>query len=92
GLFWFALALLINSWNWPSVTNGVVLANLWLVFVVVLPAFINIGATLLYPPPSRVELTTELRQASKEVEEEAAEAREQYYFDHPEYAEGGTPD
>jgi ABC-2 type transport system permease protein len=92
GLFWFALALLINSWNWPSVTNGVVLANLWLVFVVVLPAFINIGATLIYPPPSRVELTTELRQASKEVEEEAAEAREQYYFDHPEYAEGGTPD
>ena len=39
-----------------------------------------------------MELTTELRQASKEVEEEAAEAREQYYFDHPEYAEGGTPD
>lgn len=93
GLVWFALALLINSWNWPSVTNGVVLANLWLVFVVVLPAFINIGATLIYPPPSRVELTTELRQASKEVDEEAAEAREQYYFDHPEFAEGGgTPD
>ncbi len=92
GLFWFALALAINARNWPSVTNGVVLANLWLVFVVVLPAFINIGATLIYPPPSRVELTTELRQASKEVEEEAAEAREQFYFDHPEYAAGGTPD
>jgi ABC-2 type transport system permease protein len=92
GLVWFALALLVNCRNWPSVTNGVVLANLWLVFVVVLPAFINIGATLIYPPPSRVELTTELRQASKEVEEEAAEAREQYYFDHPEFADGGTPD
>jgi ABC-2 type transport system permease protein len=92
GLVWFALALLVNCRNWPSVTNGVVLANLWLVFVVVLPAFINVGATLVYPPPSRVELTTELRQASKEVEEEAAEAREQYYFDHPEYADGGTPD
>ena len=33
-----------------------------------------------------------MRQAAKEVEEEAAEAREQYYFDHPEYADGGTPD
>ena len=53
GLVWFALALLVNCQNWPSVTNGVILANLWLVFVVVLPAFINIGATLVYPPPSR---------------------------------------
>ena len=92
GLVWFALALLINTQNWPSVTNGVVLANLWLVFVVVLPAFINVAATLIYPPPSRVQLTTELRQASKEVAEEAAEAREQYYFDHPDLSGGATPD
>jgi ABC-2 type transport system permease protein len=93
GLVWFAIAMLVNTMDWASVTNGVVLANVWLVFVVVLPAFTNIGALWLYPPPSRVELTTELRQASKEVEEEAAEAREEYYFDHPELAgDNANPD
>jgi len=82
--FWFALALFVNAWNQASVTNGVVLANLWLVFVVVLPAFANIVATTLYPAPSRVKLTTEMREAAELAEQQAAESREAYYFDHPE--------
>ena len=84
--FWFALALFVNAWNRPSVTNGVILANLWLVFVVVLPAMVNIVATTSYPAPSRVELTTEMREATQVADQEAAEAREDFFFDHPEMA------
>lgn len=91
--FWFALALAINALNWPSVTNGVVLANIWLVFVVVLPSFVNVAASTLYPAPSRVELTTEMREATEIADKEAAAAREDYLFDHPELAgAGATPD
>ncbi|MDX2143842.1 MAG: DUF3526 domain-containing protein [Rhodospirillaceae bacterium] len=88
--FWFALALLINAMNWPSVTNGVVLANLWLFFVVVLPSVVNVVAGTLYPAPSRVELTTEMREATELADKEAAESRESYLFDHPELAGAGA--
>jgi ABC-2 type transport system permease protein len=84
--FWFALAFLVNAMNWPSVTNGVVLANLWLLFVVVLPSVVNVVAGTLYPAPSRVELTTEMREATEIADKKAAESRESYLFDHPELA------
>ena len=84
--FWFALALFVNSLNKPSVTNGVILANIWLVFVVVIPALVNVVATTLYPAPSRVELTTEMREATEIADQEAAESREAFFFDHPEMA------
>lgn len=84
--FWFALAFLINAMSLPSVTNGVILANLWLLFVVVLPSIVNVVASTLYPAPSRVELTTEMREATEIADKESAEAREGFLFDHPELA------
>lgn len=84
--FWFALALFVNAWSKPSVTNGVILANLWLVFVVVIPALVNVVATTLFPAPSRVELTTEMREATEVADQESAESREAFFFDHPEMA------
>jgi len=84
--FWFALAFLVNAMNWPSVTNGVVLANLWLLFVVVLPSIVNVVASTLYPATSRVHLTTEMREATEEADKAAAESREAYLFDHPDLA------
>ncbi len=89
GAFWFALSFLINAMSWPSVTNGVVLANLWLLFVVVLPSVVNVVASTLYPAPSRVHLTTEMREATEEADKTAAASREAYLFDHPELAGGG---
>lgn len=86
--FWFALALFVNSLSKPSATNGVVLANLWLVFVVVIPALVNVAATTLYPAPSRVELTTEMREATEVADQESAESREAFFFDHPEMVGG----
>jgi ABC-2 type transport system permease protein len=86
GGFWFALALAVNSRNRPSVTNGVILANIWLVLVVVVPAFVNTVTNALYPAPSRVELTTAMREATEEVDKAAAGAREAFFFDHPDMA------
>ena len=85
-LFWFGLALVVNTANRPSVTNGVILANIWLVFVVVLPAFVNMAANAIYPAPSRVELTTAMREASEAADKQAAGAREAFFFDHPDMA------
>ena len=86
--FWFALALFVNSLNKPSVTNGVILANLWLIFVVVIPALVNVAATTIFPAPSRVELTTEMREATEVADQESAESREAFFFDHPEMVGG----
>jgi ABC-2 type transport system permease protein len=88
GMVWFALAVLINALGFGSSTNGVVLANIWLVFVIVIPAVVKLVATTLYPAPSRVALTTELREAASEAEERAADARADYLFDHPEMVAG----
>lgn len=88
GLVWFGLAALTNAAGFNSSTNGVILANLWLLIVIVLPAVINMVAINVYPAPSRVDLTTELREASTEAQERAAAAREQYFFDHPDLAAG----
>lgn len=85
-LFWFALALFVNSLDRRSETNGILMANVWLLAVVVLPALANVAATAAFPAPSRVTLTTELREAASQAEERAAAAREQYFFDHPELA------
>jgi ABC-2 type transport system permease protein len=88
--FWFALALGVNALDWRSETNGIVLANAWLVFVLVLPSFVNVAATMLYPAPSRVELTTEMREAAEIADRDAAAARDAYLYDHPELAGGGA--
>jgi ABC-2 type transport system permease protein len=89
-LFWFALCMAVASLDLRSDTNGVLLANLWLVFVLVLPSFVNLAASLSYPAPSRVALTTEMREATELADEQAAEARDAYLFDHPELAGAGA--
>ncbi len=87
--FWFLLALLVNSYNKSSATNGIILAAAWLILVVLLPAMVSLTANSLYPAPSRVMLAAELREASAEADAKAAEALEDFYFDHPEFAAPG---
>ena len=63
-LFWFGLAAWVNTLGRPSAWNATVLVGAWLGLVVVLPALVNIGAGLLHPLPSRVEMITTARTAS----------------------------
>jgi ABC-2 type transport system permease protein len=89
--FWFALALFVNSRPRASDQNAGLLAGAWLVLVVLLPALTHLAATTVFAAPSRVALTTELREASESADRAAAAARDQYFFDHPEM-QGGDPD
>ncbi|MCU0759236.1 MAG: DUF3526 domain-containing protein [Steroidobacteraceae bacterium] len=89
--FWFALALWVNAVPRSSDQNASLLAGAWLVLVILAPALTNLAATTVFAAPSRVELTTELREATEAADREAAADRDQYFFDHPEM-QGGEMD
>lgn len=84
-LFWFTLAVLINAYGRSSASNGVFLAASWLLLVIIVPSLVSLTATTLYPAPSRVMLAAEMREASAAADAAAAEALEDFYFDHPEF-------
>jgi ABC-2 type transport system permease protein len=67
-LFWFAAAVLINSFGGSSARNALQLVGLWLVLVIVIPGLVHVAVDTLYPPPSTIELLHEAREASQEVE------------------------
>jgi ABC-2 type transport system permease protein len=90
-LFWFALSLWFNAGPGGSERNAMALVGTWLVFVILAPAMTNLAATTVFAAPSRVNLTTELREATEAADREAAAARDQYFFDHPEM-QGGEMD
>lgn len=83
-LFWFALSLWLNTGRGGSERHAMALVGAWLVFVILAPAMTNLAATTVFAAPSRVNLTTELREATEAADKEAAAARDQYFFDHPE--------
>lgn len=68
--FWFAMAIAVNSRGGTSARNALVLVGVWLVVVVIVPGLFNAGVNSIYPPPSRVELLHEAREATQEVEAE----------------------
>ncbi|MEZ5514447.1 MAG: DUF3526 domain-containing protein [Steroidobacteraceae bacterium] len=90
-LIWFALALWVNSKLRNSDQNATILAGAWLAFVIIAPALTNLAAVTAFAPPSRVTLTTELREASEAADRAAAADRDQYFFDHPDM-QGGEMD
>jgi ABC-2 type transport system permease protein len=87
-MFWFALALWVDAGAGGSERNATVLIGAWLVFVILLPAMTNLVATTVFAAPSRIHLTTELREATETADRQAAAARDQYFFDHPEMQSG----
>lgn len=86
--FWFSLALLVNAGMRASDLNASILAGAWLLLVIIAPALTNLAATTAFAAPSRVALTTALREASEQSDREAAKARDRYFFDHPEMQSG----
>jgi len=61
GLFWFALALLVNALGRTSATNALVLAAFWVALVLVAPVGLNLAVQAASPAPSRTELATTTR-------------------------------
>ena len=92
-LFWFAIAVAVNALGKSSQANAMVLAGIWLVLVVIVPAIVNLVVTTTNPVPSRVELVSAIRTATNEANERAAQVMSKYYTDHPDLLpEGEQPD
>lgn len=86
--FWFALAILVNSFNWKSATNAVALAGLWLLFVVIVPSLTNVLVTAVYPVPSRIEMVNATREAARAATAAGSQLMSRYMEDHPELMQG----
>jgi len=65
---WCALALVVSTGAGSSEAAATRLAGAWLVFVILFPAVTNLIAGTVMPPPSRVELTATLREASEQAD------------------------
>jgi len=67
-LFWFAAAVAVNAWGGTSARNALSLVGIWLVLVVVIPGLVHVAVDTFHPPPSRMELLHEAREAAQDVE------------------------
>jgi ABC-2 type transport system permease protein len=92
GAFWFALAILVNSFGRNSATNAMALAGLWLVLALLLPALLNVAVTTIYPVPSRVEMVQATRRATAEATAKGSQLLARYVEDHPELTAGRQAD
>jgi ABC-2 type transport system permease protein len=61
--FWFAMALLVNSFSMTSNVNAMVLIFIWLFTGIIIPNLLQIGLSKVYPIPSRIDMTTAERDA-----------------------------
>jgi ABC-2 type transport system permease protein len=86
GAFWFALALAVAVRPGSAARHALVLAGLWLAFVVLAPAAINLAVKSLHPMPSRVDLVLAMRSATDAASGERSRVLAAYYEDHPELA------
>jgi ABC-2 type transport system permease protein len=84
GAFWFLLGTSVVSRGWTSATNTLVLAGLWLVLVVLIPAGVGTWVTTAYPPPSRIEYIETLRDTDDAIDRETDRLTERFFTDHPE--------
>ncbi|MBM3796435.1 MAG: DUF3526 domain-containing protein, partial [Acidobacteria bacterium] len=97
GAFWFALAIAVNALGRGSATNAMMLADAWLLLVIVIPSVLNVAVKAAYPVPSRVELIQAIRVAGDESTRQGSQLLARYLEDHPELAPpsskpGGPPD
>ena len=99
-LFWFAMAALVAARGSSTMTTGIVLGSLWLLWVFVVPPVMIVVARVVRPVPSQVIVVNAKREAViragghrlLELEQELAvpgsssnRQIEAYFRDHPEY-------
>lgn len=90
GAFWMALVLAVNALGRSSATNAVPLLGAWLLTVVVLPSTIAAAIVTVHPAPSRIALTTALRETSDQAAAQGDTAVNQFLADHPEMLQTGS--
>jgi ABC-2 type transport system permease protein len=60
-LFWFGMTYLITLWQQSSAVNALSLLGTWLLFVVIIPTFLNLYLETTHSIPPRFELTNAIR-------------------------------
>jgi ABC-2 type transport system permease protein len=93
GAFWFAASLAVNARRMSAAASAVSLLAVWLAVVVVLPAVASALVTVTNPAPSRLALTTRLREATDAAVAQSQDALASFLVDHPAYiadASGGA--
>ncbi len=83
-LFWFSLAVFINSYGYSSATNAVAAAAVWLILVLVLPSLLNILVSVIYPVPPRTETISAIRGVNLDMRRDGKKLLAEHYQDHPE--------
>lgn len=81
--FWHALALVVNARGLSAAANALVLAGLWLLFVVLAPSAVNLLIATSYPMPSRVEAAVQARAATQDATVQGSRELGQFLQDHP---------
>jgi len=89
GLFWMALAALVNAVAQSAAGSATALGAAWVALVLVAPTLLNVAVETLYPTPSRPELVAAGREASGDAEKRGNELIDTFYRDHPELAPPG---
>lgn len=89
GLFWLAIAALVNTFARSAAAAATAAGAAWVVFVLVMPTLLNVVVESLHPSPSRAELVAEAREASADAEKRGNELISSFYKDHPELAPPG---
>ena len=80
-LFWFSAAVFVNSVGRSSSGNALILVGLWLLLVIVVPGLVQVAVDTTHPPPSRVELLHEIREATQEAEQKLASVQGRHDVD-----------
>ncbi len=83
GSIWHGIALVVNARGGNAATNALVLAGIWLLFVIVGPATINLTIALRYPMPSRVVAAIQARAATQDASVQGSRDLGQFLQDHP---------
>lgn len=89
GIFWLALAALVNGFARSAAAAATAIGSIWVVFVLVVPTLLNVVVESLHPSPSRADLVAEARAAAAEAEKRGTELLSSFYHDHPELAPPG---
>lgn len=88
---WFALTLLINAFNKNSAFNAIASLGIWLLFLVIIPAIINLAVTRekLVDPTKLTEFIRR-QQGSGETKQEKLALLNHFYERYPQYRNTDT--
>lgn len=88
---WLGLSFLANIYARTAASSALMLATAWLALVILFPALFNAVLVRVCAPPSRVQLVSAMRTATREATGEASKTLAKYYQDHPELRPPGAP-